>query len=273
MSIFTTLRKSVPSLLTCSSAFCGMLSTFLALEGEKSLVWAAYLILLAAIFDFSDGFAARLLNACSDMGKELDSLADTISFGVAPTAIIFQYMRQIMHLNGKLFSLETWQSLVLISCLLVAIFAILRLAKFNVDPEQSHSFKGLPSPACAMFIVSIPLIDNMIPEDLGLYWLLHFCGVDDFKMQIAFLGIQLAFYEWYVVLILTLGIAAMMVANMPMFSLKIKHFNYAENKTVFKFLIFSALTLILLYWVAVPIIIITYIIVSSIKSMKSPKAE
>ena len=86
MSGFVSKLKFVPSLLTCSSAFCGILATILAMEGEKGLVYAAYLIFIAAVFDFSDGFAARLLGAASELGKQLDSLADAISFGVAPTA-------------------------------------------------------------------------------------------------------------------------------------------------------------------------------------------
>ncbi len=272
MSVLTTLRKAVPSILTCSSAFCGMLSTFLALEGEKSLVWACYFILLAAVFDFSDGFAARLLNACSEMGKELDSLADTISFGVAPAAIMYQFIKQSMRLKGNLFSFETWQIVALISCILIAVFAILRLAKFNVDPEQAHSFKGLASPANAMFVASIPLIDAMMPEDL--YFLRFFqwvTGIDlDFQITLGLIGLQVfVFGKWFITLPLALFFAAMMVGNLPMFSLKMKHFSYSENKTVFNFLIFSAIMLLLMQWIAVPIIILAYIIVSLVVHCKN----
>ncbi len=265
MSVFTTLKKAVPSMLTCSSAICGVLSTFLALEGEKSLVWAAYLILLAAVFDFSDGFAARLLNACSEMGKELDSLADTISFGVAPAAIMYQFIKQSMRLKGNLFSFEGWQTLVLISCILIAVFAILRLAKFNVDPEQAHSFKGLASPANAMFVASIPLIDAMMPEDLYFLRFFQFAtGIDlDFQITLGLIGLQVfVFGKWFITLPLALFFAAMMVGNLPMFSLKMKQFSYSKNKTVFNFLIFSGIMLLLMQWIAVPIIILAYIIVS-----------
>jgi len=258
-------------MLTCSSALCGVLSTFLALEGEKSLVWAAYLILLAAVFDFSDGFAARLLNACSDMGKELDSLADTISFGVAPTAIMFQFIKQSMRLKGNLFSFEGWETLVLISCMLIAIFAILRLAKFNVDPEQAHSFKGLASPANAMFVAAIPLIDAMMPEDMFFLRFIQWVfGIDlDFQITLGLIGLQVfVFGKWFIMLPLALFFAAMMVSNLPMFSLKMKNYKYSENKTVYNFLIFSALMLLLLQWIAVPFIILAYIIASWSKARK-----
>lgn len=272
MSGFKAKLKFVPSLLTCSSAFCGVLATFLAMEGEKSLVWACYLILLAAVFDFSDGFAARLLNACSEMGKELDSLADAISFGVAPAAIMFQFIKQSMRLKGAIFSFEGWQSLVLISCILIAVFAVLRLAKFNVDPEQTTSFKGLASPANAMFAVSIPLIDAMDPESM--YFLTFLENVTGWNLyaytMIGLIGIQVfVFGKWYIMLPLALFFASLMVTNLPMFSLKIKHFNYKDNKTVINFLIFAAIMLILLQWVAVPLIITSYVIVSLVKWIAS----
>ena len=271
MSVLRTLKNAVPSMLTCLSAFCGVLSTFLALEGEKSLVWAAYLILLAAVFDFSDGMAARLLNACSEMGKELDSLADTISFGVAPTAIMFQFLKQSMRLKGDLFSFEGWQILVLLSCLMIGVFAILRLAKFNVDPGQAHSFKGLASPANAMFVASIPLIDAMMPEDLLFLSFLQnlFDFNIEFELILGLIGLQVfVFGKWFIMLPVALFFAGMMVTNLPMFSLKIKHLSYKENKTVFNFLIFAGIMLMLLQWIAVPIIILAYIIVSWIKTFK-----
>ncbi|MCQ2251933.1 MAG: CDP-alcohol phosphatidyltransferase family protein [Bacteroidales bacterium] len=242
------------------------------MEGEKSLVWACYLILLAAVFDFSDGFAARLLNACSEMGKELDSLADAISFGVAPAAIMFQFIKQSMRLKGAIFSFEGWQSLVLISCILIAVFAVLRLAKFNVDPDQTTSFKGLASPANAMFAVSIPLIDAMDPESM--YFLTFLENVTGWNLyaytMIGLIGIQVfVFGKWYIMLPLALFFASLMVTNLPMFSLKIKHFNYKDNKTVINFLIFAAVMLILLQWVAVPLIITSYVIVSLVKWIAS----
>ena len=200
MSGFKRKLRFVPSLLTCSSAFCRMLSTFLAMEGDKSLVWAAYLILLAAVFDFSDGFAARLLDACSELGKQLDSLADAISFGVAPSAILFQILKQSMRLRGGIFTFQPWEIAVLLCSILVAVFAILRLAKFNIDPDQAHSFKGLASPACAMFMASIPLIDAAVPEDMLITKILDTCGTEiEFKWEMILIGLQVfGLGKWYI---------------------------------------------------------------------------
>lgn len=270
MSILTTLKKSVPSILTCSSAFCGMLATFLALEGETSLVLASYLILLAAVFDFSDGFAARLLNACSEMGKELDSLADTISFGVAPSAILYQFLRQRMELKGQLLSFEGWEIAVLACSLLVAIFAILRLAKFNVDPEQSSSFKGLASPSCAIAIASLPAAAEIAPDAIPISFILKlFSNELAYKCEFIIFGFQIfVLYKWYVILGLGLFFATMMVTNLPMFSLKLKNFSYAKYRTVVNFLIFSLVMILLLFWLAVPIIILGYILISWIQWLK-----
>jgi len=275
MSGFKSKLKFVPSFLTCTSAFCGMLATFLALEGEKSLVWAGYLILIAAIFDFSDGFAARLLDACSELGKQLDSLADAISFGVAPSAIAFQVLKQSMRTRGILSSLENWQIAVLLCSILIAIFAILRLAKFNIDPDQAQSFKGLASPANAMFVASIPLIDALVPEDLLLTRILGCFGNDvEFSWEIILLGIQVfVIGKWYYMLPLFVFFAAMMVTNLPMFSLKIKKMSYKKYHTVFNFLIFSVVMLVLLQWLAVPILITAYILISYIKWLKSRRSN
>jgi len=267
MSGFKNKLRFVPSLLTCSSAFCGMLSTFLAMEGEKSLVWAACLILIAAVFDFSDGFAARLLDACSELGKQLDSLADAISFGVAPSAILFQFLKQSMRLRGGIFTFEPWEIAVLLCAILVAVFAILRLAKFNIDPEQAHSFKGLASPACAMFMASIPLIDATVPEDLLITSIFDAMGSDiEFKWEMILIGLEVKVIgKWFILLPMAMFVAVMMVTNLPMFSLKLKSFKYKEHKLVFNFLIFTVLMLILFKWLAVPVIIFAYIIVSFVK--------
>lgn len=274
MSGFKRKLRFVPSLLTCSSAFCGLLSTFLALEGEKSLVWAAYLILLAAVFDFSDGFAARLLDACSELGKQLDSLADAISFGVAPSAILFQVLKQSMRLRGGLSTFAPWEIIVLLCSILVAVFAILRLAKFNIDPEQAHSFKGLASPACAMFMASMPLIDAAVPEDMLITNILDMIGNEaEFKWEMILIGLQVfGIGKWFVVLPLAMFVAVMMVTNLPMFSLKLKSLKYSEHKLVFNFLIFAVVMLLLLKWLAVPILIFAYIIVSFVQWVRDRKA-
>ena len=266
--------KFVPSLLTCSSAFCGVLATILATDGEKSLIYASYLIFIACIFDFSDGFAARLLHAQSELGKQLDSLADAISFGVAPSAIMYQLLKQSLRVKGSLTSFEGWQIAILICSIIIAIFSILRLAKFNIDDSQKHSFKGLATPANAMLIASIPLINAMAPEDFWIYKIAHalFNADFPFTLMVGLIGLQIfVLGEWLVLLPMTIIFSTLMISNLPMFSLKMKNYKYSANKLVFNFLIFAAIMLICLQWIAVPIIITAYVIVSFVKWLRSEK--
>ncbi|MBR4440516.1 MAG: CDP-alcohol phosphatidyltransferase family protein [Bacteroidales bacterium] len=268
--------KFVPSMLTCSSAVCGIMATFLALDGEKSLVIASYLILLASVFDFSDGFAARLLHAQSELGKQLDSLADAISFGVAPTAIMFALMKDALKLKGGFLSFEGWQIAVLMATVIIVVCSILRLAKFNIDPEQSYGFKGLATPANAILIASIPLINAMVPEDFWIYTVAHaLCNADfPFTATIALIGLQVfVFGSAKFLLPMTIFFSLMMVTNLPMFSLKMKSYKYKDNKLVYNFLIFSVLLLIVLQWIAVPIIITAYVVVSFVRWLLSRNAK
>ena len=260
--------KFVPSLLTCSSAFCGVLATILATDGEKSLIYASYLVFIACIFDFSDGFAARLLHAQSELGKQLDSLADAISFGVAPSAIMYHLLKQSLRLKGSLTSFEGWQIAILICAIIIAIFSILRLAKFNIDDEQKHSFKGLATPANAMLVASIPLINAMTPDDFWIYSIAHalFNADFPFTLMVALIGLQVfVLCEWLVLLPITLIFSTLMISNLPMFSLKMKTYKYKDNKLVFNFLIFAVIMIICLQWIAVPIIISAYVWVSFFK--------
>ncbi len=276
MSGFVSKLKFVPSLLTCSSAFCGILATILAMEGEKGLVYAAYLIFIAAVFDFSDGFAARLLGAASELGKQLDSLADAISFGVAPTAIMYQMFKQSMHINCKLLDAPMWQIAIALSAALIGIFAILRLAKFNIDPEQAHSFKGLASPACAIFVASLALIEPMVPEDFWLYKIVHAATGAQFpyKLELALIGLEVyVCRNWHWLLPMCVFIATMMITNLPMFSLKLKSLKYSDNKVVYNFVICSALLIFLLKWIAIPLITILYIIVSFVDWLATKKEQ
>jgi len=276
MSGIVSKLKFVPSMLTCSSAVCGIMATFLALDGEKSLIIASYLILLASVFDFSDGFAARLLHAQSELGKQLDSLADAISFGVAPTAIMFALMKDALKLKGGFLSFEGWQIAVLLATVIIVVCSILRLAKFNIDPEQSYGFKGLATPANAILIASIPLINAMVPEDFWIYTVAHaLCNADfPFTATIALIGLQVfVFGSAKCLLPLTIFFSLMMVTNLPMFSLKMKSYKYKDNKLVYNFLIFSVLLLIVLQWIAVPIIITAYVVVSFVRWLFTRNAK
>ena len=249
------IRKHIPNSITCLNLLCGV-AGIIALLSYNAPIAAFCFMLAGAGFDFCDGLSARLLNAYSPVGKELDSLADDITFGALPALMMHEAMRGCgMSPDNPL----CWIPL------LITAFSALRLAKFNVDPEQAHSFKGLASPANAMFVASIPLIDAMMPEDMYVFRFIQWAfDVDlDLKITLCLIGLQVFVYgKWFIMLPMALFFAAMMVSNLPMFSLKLKHFSYHENKTVFKFLIFSAIMLLLLQWVAVPMIILAYIIIS-----------
>lgn len=143
------IRKHIPNTITCLSLVSGCIASVIALEGN--LLWAAIWIIIAAVFDFLDGFAARLLKAYSPMGKELDSLSDMVSFGVAPGMIVFHLLREAC----PFLPLGMINTYVPYLAFVIPTFSGLRLAKFNIDERQSTSFIGLPVPAHALFWCSL----------------------------------------------------------------------------------------------------------------------
>ncbi|NDU99052.1 CDP-diacylglycerol--serine O-phosphatidyltransferase [Spirosoma terrae] len=217
------LLKHLPNAMTCGNLLCGCIGLVMALRGH--LETAAWLIGLAAILDFGDGFVARLVNVSGPFGKELDSLADVVTFGVLPATIVFQ--------------LCWFQDLGPISyaAFLIAVLSALRLANFNIDTRQSESFIGLPVPANAMLIAAFPLMERYQPQYDAIW-----------KNDVA-LGMMIAF-------------SFMLVSDVPLFALKFKSFGWAENRIKFSFLIGSALLLLFLQFAAIPLIILLYIIVS-----------
>lgn len=229
--------KFVPNLLTLLNLLSGIFAIILASEGL--LAEAAYLILIAAVFDFLDGFAARLLKAYSAIGAQLDSLADVVSFGVAPGFILYNL---ILISHGRmelvLFGIDIIPLLVFI----VPLFAALRLAKFNVDERQTDSFIGLPSPAAAILIASLPLVREQLYEGQSLFYMVTTNTY--FYLGIAFVS------------------AALMVAELPLFSLKFKNFKLKNNEIRWFFLAISVVLLVFLQAVAIPFIILSYLFLS-----------
>ena len=219
------LLKHLPNAMTCGNLLCGCIGLVMALRGH--LETASWLIVLAAVLDFGDGFVARMVNVSGPFGKELDSLADVVTFGVLPAAIVFQ--------------LAWFQGLGTISygAFLIAVLAALRLANFNIDTRQSESFIGLPVPANTLLIAAFPLMERYQPQ-FDAIW----------KNDIA-LGMMIAF-------------SFMMVSDIPLFALKFKSFGWAENRVKFSFLIASLLLLVFLRFAAIPPIILLYIILSLI---------
>jgi CDP-diacylglycerol---serine O-phosphatidyltransferase len=241
------IKKHIPNFLTCCNLLCGCLGIILALQ-TTDLTVPCYLIFAACIFDFLDGFVARLLNVQSPIGKELDSLADVITFGVLPGIILFKLFSYSQEI--QIYTSEYQLSLV---ALIIPVFSALRLAKFNIDTRQSESFIGVPTPANAILIASLPLI------------LTQYSSMNDFILNSYFL------------IALSLTMSYLLVAELPLFALKFKYFKWTGNEIRFIFLALSILLLAILKWLGIPIIIFLYIILSVLnnslfkKPEKSPK--
>ncbi len=231
------LTKQIPNAITCLNLLCGclaLLSVFVGMAHHACLY-----ILAGLIFDFLDGYVARLLNAHSPIGKQLDSLADMITFGVVPGFILFH-----LFLKSNFFILV--DNLLLFNLLKYTFFAntlcaALRLAKFNTDTRQTDSFLGLPTPANTIFIASLPLI--LLHDQFGLRpYILN---------PMILIGICILF-------------SMLMISEIPLFSLKFKNFKWRDNKPQFILIALSIAMLVALKFAAIPLIIIFYIILSLI---------
>ena len=221
--------RHVPNTITCLNLFCGCLSIVCSFNGF--LQEAAYFIIAAAVFDFFDGFAARWLRAYSAMGKELDSLADMVSFGVAPAAIMYELLSPAV----ENYELSAWWA---IPAFIITVFSALRLAKFNIDTRQNDSFIGLPTPANALFICSLAFVSS---SEHHLIWL---TGNPMFLFAVTIL------------------FSYLLVAELPLFSLKFKSFDWKNNKIRYIFVSISALMLICLHWAGLAVVILIYIFLS-----------
>jgi len=243
---------------------CGCLAIVMAFEGN--LVWVAYLIGIAAVFDFLDGFAARLLKVSSPIGKDLDSLTDMVTFGVAPGIVMFKmigfsFSKQIFgaFLNSLVSNHDLGiEQYFVYSCFiafLITVFSAIRLAKFNNDSRQSDSFIGLPTPANAIFICSIPLV----------------VGLDNINDITTFptSGLNSIIIDPLFLLILTLVLSYLLVAELPLFALKFKSFEWKGNEIRYVFLGLSLGLLIGLQYLGIPLIIILYILISLINNLFS----
>lgn len=207
------------------------------LEIPEKIIWASVFIVAAAVIDFFDGFVARLLKASSEMGKQLDSLADVVSFGVAPGMIIFQFLRISMaqHESGLDASI-IW----LLPAFILPSAGAYRLARFNIDTEQSYGFKGVPIPAVGLLIASFPLI----------YW---------FSSNEMIIQTMRNKWVWYFMILI---LSYLMVSTLPMLALKLKGVTLKKLIPFLLVLIVSIATALFLGWLAVPIGFSVYVIIS-----------
>ena len=234
--------------------FSGLIAVIFALKGD--LAFASFFILLGIIFDFFDGFAARILNVSGELGKQLDSLADAVTSGVAPAMIMYKLLEQSQNQTEwyQDFSstVGSWiptddKTIYFFPFigLLIAIAAVYRLANFNIDTRQSNSFIGVPTPAMTMVIAALPLI--IVYSDI------------DVAVSLA--------QNKYVLIAITIIFSVLMNAELPLFSLKFKNFSLKDNLLVYTFLIVSIILIVLLHFVAIPIIIVIYILLSLIMNL------
>jgi len=244
------MKKHIPNIITLLNLFCGSIAVLFAVE--DNLLMAAVFVMLGIVFDFFDGFAARILDVKSELGLQLDSLADMVTSGVVPGIVIFKLFEKT---TGSFpyalnFSTTEWNdgttSFLPLVGLLVILASCYRLANFNIDTRQTDSFIGLPTPANTLFILSLPLI--LITSDVEL--------VNEIILN-----------KWFLIG-LTLFSCYMLNAEIPLFSLKMKTYGFKENILKYSFLIISIAMLVLLKFVAIPLIIVIYVLLSFVNNLK-----
>ena len=217
--------RHLPNALTCLNLLSGCAGIIAVWQGPAHL--AVYFVIAACVFDFFDGFAARALHVSSPIGKELDSLADMVSFGLLPGIVMFR-MIDTLSSNDYL----------PYAAFCLTVFSALRLAKFNIDENQKDSFIGLPTPANALFITSLVYLpspfDALISQD-------------------------------YFLVPITIVFSLLLVAPIELFALKFKSFAWADNQLKFTFIAFSVLLLGIWQLAAMPFVILTYVVVSLLK--------
>jgi len=245
--------KQIPNLFTLLNLFFGCVAIVFILQngiiitsdstgGElvdvpEKIWWASLFIGLAAVVDFVDGFVARIFKSTSKIGEQLDSLADLVSFGVAPAMIIYQFLRlSFAQQEGGMDISMSW---LLISFLLPCAAAY-RLARFNVENTPSFSFKGLPVPAAGILVGSLPL----------LYWYSNKKWLIDLLLN-----------KWFLYG-LTLLLSFLMVSSLPMMSLKFKDFSLKNNWKKYLLAAITILSVLLLKWLAIPFVFICYVLLS-----------
>ncbi len=238
------IKRQIPNLFTFLNLSAGLIGIVFALE--NLLVPAAFMVMLGIFFDFFDGFFARILKVSSELGKQLDSFADLVTSGVVPGLIIFQLLKA---------TTVSWSGTDVISMLqggnylpfigfIIPLASAYRLANFNIDERQSTSFIGLPTPANALLISSIPLIIAYSQE----------------SEMVSFIQ------QTYVLVAVTIVGASLLNAEIPLFALKFKSYGFKENALKYIFLVLIVLLVSWLQFVAIPLIILLYVLLSVVEN-------
>ncbi len=235
--------RHIPNVITLGNLFCGTIATVFAVNGDFK--YAAIFVLIGIGLDFFDGFFARLLNVSGELGKQLDSLADMVTSGVVPGVIMFKLI-QINLLNGTKGISDNYFDISLIG-FIITLAACYRLANFNIDTRQTDSFIGLPTPAMCLVVISLPIIK----ESTTIEFVLDLLNNN------------------YFLITLTWVLSFLMNTEIRLFSLKIKNFSVSENWFLYLFIIISIALILLFNFLAIPIIIILYVVTSIIKNLTS----
>ena len=225
-------KQHIPNAITCSNLISGCMSILFLSMGMP--VKAAIMIFVAGLFDFLDGFAARLLHAHSPIGADLDSLSDVVSFGVAPSFIMYWLMSHAQHPEVSLLGLD------LLPCLafMLPVFSAIRLAKFNIDDTQTTTFRGIPAPGMAIFVASLPLMLGQVKH-----------LVDGSLGDWACFGITIIF-------------SFMMVSRLRFFSFKMKSVKWKGNEVRWIFLIIAVVGFAIFRFLALPFVMMVYVLLS-----------
>ena len=245
------MKKQIPNALTLLNLFCGSIAVILAVN--NNFVTAALFVFLGVFFDFFDGFAARKLNVQSELGLQLDSLADMVTSGLVPGIVMFKLLA--LTLENEIVIEGTWVSnnldihfnlpLLPLLGLLITLASAYRLAKFNLDEDQQTYFKGLPTPANTLLIISLPLII-------------------EFQNSNAINSIILN--PWFLV-ILTLVSCYLLNSSIKLFALKFKNYSFKDNSIRYIFILLCVVLLIVLKFAAIPLIILLYILMSVLDNL------
>ncbi|CAA0154157.1 CDP-diacylglycerol--serine O-phosphatidyltransferase [Tenacibaculum maritimum] len=245
------IKKHLPNLLTLGNLLCGTIAAIFAVKGDFEAT--ALLVVTGILFDFLDGFVARLLKVQGELGKQLDSLADMVTSGVVPGIVMLQLIvisidKDAVGYFGVDIDGATGSNVPYIG-LLLTLAACYRLANFNIDTRQSDSFIGVPTPAMTLFIISLPLI-------------LSFSENSFFTDLIS---------NPYFLIGMTVLLSYLMNAELPLFSLKFKDFSFKKNAVKYLFLVITLILLVLFKVVAVPMVILFYILLSILHNLTKSK--
>ena len=256
------IMKQIPNIFTLLNLFFGCIAIVFALQTQsiiiytsdeftssfnipEKLAFASLFLFASALVDFLDGFVARVFKVCSEMGKQLDSLADVVSFGVAPGVILYQLLRiSLLREENGMDASIAW----LLPAFILSCASAYRLARFNIDTSQHYGFKGVPTPAVGLLIASFPLM-------------LHYGG--------GFININPWLINKWVLYVLIVVLSWLMVSNLPIMALKFKDYTLKNNLPKLTLLAIAILAIPLLKWLAIPVLFIAYIILSLLLKNKT----